>query len=146
MPAQAKIDATVICWSAEDWRDLDAYFVQSGRPGISHWHGYVQMPERVINLSPWDCQELDAIAYEGRRAETGIASAAVATLAHESMHVAGLSEERDAECQGLHLTEFAAVALGADADFGAKLQTLHARYNAEYRVGTAYDTSECETA
>ncbi len=139
-------EALVVCWSREDWYALDEWFVENKGYEIQRRFGFVQIPHNVINLSPNVCGYLDELAYEGSRVENRGVASAVEALAHEAMHVAGVRDERSAECRGLELTILATVALGASEAYGNRLQEIHAGFNAEYRVGTDYDTSQCEAA
>lgn len=139
-------EALVVCWSREDWYALDEWFVDNKGYEIRRRFGFVQIPHTVINLSPDVCDYLDELAYEGFRDENRAVASAVGVLAHEAMHVAGVRDERTAECRGLELTALAAVALGASDAYGNRLQEIHAGFNAEYRIGTDYDTSQCEVA
>ena len=139
--------AIVVCWAGEDWNRLPKLFKDQGVATDSTlapmlWHGWVQMPRQVINLHPRMCRHLDSIAYANEKPTETPTARAVAVLAHEAIHVAGIANEGIAECYALQLVEHAARQLGADPDHARRLPTLARHANAE-RQGTDYDSPDC---
>lgn len=70
------------------------------------------------------------------------ASLALATLAHESWHLAGVEDEATADCYAIQTVELVASRLGLPAD---QARGLAAFAKANHRVGqgAAYASSEC---
>jgi hypothetical protein len=127
-------EVTVVCWGRRDWQKIaDA--------GIL---GYVYMGNRVVNLAPNVCRDLDRIAYEAERPTGYIAAAAVDTLAHEAIHVAGIRNEARAECYAMQLTRLTSEELGTDGIYGAALiRTLWDGYEEYGAANPEYYSAEC---
>jgi hypothetical protein len=142
--AKATRNVTVVCWSDGDWRKLLSSFREAGMiEQRKYWLGWAPRHRSVVNLSYPACQLLDAVAYRDGRSALPDVSAAVGTLAHEAMHVAGIVDEGIAECYSLQLTALTARALGAEPDQARLLAAGNAEYSQTYRAGTAYDSPDC---
>src|SRR5262245_18799452 len=107
------------------------------------WLGWVPRGRRVINLSYLACLQLDRISYHDSRLALPATGAAVGSLAHEAMHVAGIHDEGIAECYGMQLTAVTAMKLGAEPDYAAELQHMDFEFDRDRRAGTAYDSPDC---
>lgn len=79
--------STVVCWSERDW-------LANGGEGLL---GFVWPGTGVVNLAPEVCAELDELVYDGARDSEYKTAEAVDTLAHESIHVAGVHNEARTE-------------------------------------------------
>jgi hypothetical protein len=100
---------------------------------IAPWRAYtITAPLPTVTLGPAICSELTRLAHDDLavwRDESPDALAwSVATLAHESMHVAGIRNEAIAECYGMQRIRAAAVGLGRTAHEGRYLATLFWRH------------------
>src|SRR5262245_65461483 len=102
------------------------------------WLGWVPRGRRVINLSYLACLQLDRIAYHDSRLALPATGAAVGSLAHEAMHVAGIHDEGIAECYGMQLTAVTPMKLGAERDFADELRAVNFEFDSAQRAGTAY--------
>ena len=114
--------AIVYCWSPRDWTrrtsEVAARWPRVGRLGA--WRAYTSTaPVLSVNLSPPICGELARLGrpheHVWREEDVDGLAWAVETLAHESMHVAGVASEVKAECYGIQKTATAARLLGATA-------------------------------
>lgn len=124
--------STVVCWNEQDW-------LANGGEGLL---GYVWPDSGVVNLSPDVCSRLDALTYDKQRKANYKTAEAVDTLAHESIHVAGIHNEARTECYAIQLTQFTGVQLGTSGDFGYGLGvTLLDQYDSW--KGTEYYTPQC---
>ena len=101
------------------------------------------MPRNVINLSPSICARLDRVAFFHEEPLDLLTSHAIDTLAHEAMHVTGVSSQSFAECFSMQLTEYTTTRLGKNATYGYNLGALHAEHWWHMHAGTEYDTSGC---
>jgi hypothetical protein len=127
-------DVTVVCWGRKDWRRLSS-------PSIL---GYVYLGHRVVNLSPRVCGLLDRIAYRGERPTGYLAAAAVDTLAHEAIHVAGVRNEARTECYAMQLTRATAIGLGAGSGYAIALaRVLWEGYDEYGAANPDYHTPAC---
>ena len=97
----------------------------------------------MINLSYLACLQLDRIAYQAGRIALPAAGAAVGTLAHETVHVAGIPDEGIADCYAMQLTAVTALGLGAERDYADELQALNFEFIEERHSGTEYDSPDC---
>jgi hypothetical protein len=145
----------VRCWSPKDWRAQTAAltrgYVALGHRGPSPygpWSAFASPELSWIHLSPEVCAELRRLARERiplARAEWPDALAwAVAALAHEAYHVAGIRDEAVAECYGMQSIARAARLLGrSDAD----ARSLTFRYLKVWRSGlpSSYRSPECRS-
>ncbi len=140
----ARQDASVaVCWNRDDWKAIGELFAAQGRETIRVAFGFVSHSHNVINLSPPVCAALDAMVYEGERAENRVVSNAVRTLIHEAIHAAGIVPEGEVECYANQLTSQTAAELGMDAVYGATLTSLNWEMNRESRAGSVYDSPDC---
>ena len=99
--------------------------------------------ERVrAGLPPEDAECLAAWAGLGCGERVARASLALATLAHESWHLAGVEDEATADCYAIQTVELVALRLGLPAD---QARGLAAFAKANHRVGqgVTYASSEC---
>jgi hypothetical protein len=143
-PAPTPGSVTVICWSKPDWLTLTDAFRESGQMHpLRYWLGWVIRKRDVINLSYPVCKQLDSLTDRSSRPDLADTSAAVGTLAHETMHVAGIADEGIAECYAMQLTAVTALGLGADADYADQLRALYYEFNQMHRSGTEYDSPDC---
>ena len=136
-------EATVVCWSVEDWRQIGDWFAAHDDEDMFKAFGFVWTPSNVINLSPRLCRTIDAIVYGGERPDTMIASNAIGVIAHEAIHVAGIVPEGETECYAMQLTQRAAAELGLDETYGASLVELNWDFNHGPRAGSIYDSPDC---
>jgi hypothetical protein len=137
-------NVTVICWSQEDWNELVTAFRDAGRmEPRKYWLGWIRGTRGMVNLSYPACVQLDRIAHLGVRLPLVTAGAAVGTLAHETMHVAGILDEGIADCYAMQLTAVTARGLGAELDYADQLRRLNLEFNREHRAGTAYESPDC---
>lgn len=136
-------EVTVVCWSSEDWTRIADLFEAQGNPSIRTVFGFVSMPDEVVNLSPHTCKGIDEIVYEGTRPETMSASAAIGTITHEAIHVAGVADEGQTECAAVQLLERTSVELGMSQPYGETLAALQSELNHTSRAGSVYDSPEC---
>ncbi len=141
----AERPATVEC-SFADW---------SGGENVA---GYVTAGSSVVHLAPEICYTLhrllvlgdapDLACLERSRKEQAqlcslegtLAAAALQTVAHEAQHVAGITDEAEAECYGLQTVEDAARLL----DVGAETQSLAWYAWRLLRRPAAYRSEECK--
>jgi len=124
--------STVVCWNQRDW-------IANGGEGLL---GYVWPDSGVVNLAPEVCSRLDALTYDNQRKLNYKTAEAVDTLAHESIHVAGIHNEARTQCYAIQLTEYTGVQLGTTDDFGYALGvTLLDQYDSW--KGTEYYTPKC---
>jgi hypothetical protein len=137
-------DVKVICWNKDDWRELNDAFGKAGQLELPrYWLGWVRGDRGVINLSYPACKHLDDVAYRGEEPASQATGAAVGTLAHELMHVAGISDEGIADCYAMQLTAVTALELGTDREYADLLRTLNLEFTDATRSGTEYDSPEC---
>jgi hypothetical protein len=136
----------VRCWSKRDWRKLmvEERAYTQGKVNESVL-GFASAGGARLSLSPTICRDLARLAYERERpaaAEPLHALAlAVATLAHESVHVSGIADEAAAECHGVQLTERAARALGVGRVLARRLKAAYwARFD---EIPPLYRSAEC---
>lgn len=132
----------VRCWSTRDWpRVLDE---------LSAYHGAPANPEEVagfaasdlvrIHLAPHICSALARLAEDRRasRRRPVVDAFAVTALAHETMHVAWVDDEAEAQCYAAQLADETAVRLGLRRDEAAALarvgwKVIYPRLPREYR-------------
>ena len=134
------------CWSAGDWRRLmvEERAYTRGKVNATVL-GFASAGGERINLAPGICRGLARVA-SGRTlpdaAQPAFALAlAVATLAHESTHAAGVADEAEAECSGIQWLARAARALGADDADAERLGRVYwARYD---QLPAVYRSPEC---
>ena len=136
-------DAIVVCWSRDDWREIAEWFEAEGNERIRTVFGFVSVPSNVVNLSPYTCDTLDEIVYQGERPETMTASNAVGVIVHEALHTVGVADEGETECYAMQLTTAAVVELGTDETYGATLAGLTYELNHTSRAGSVYDSPDC---
>jgi hypothetical protein len=134
----------VICWSKDDWRNVSDLFRDAGQlEPLEYWLGWVRGERGVINLSYPACKHLDDIAYRNGQLALLATGAAVGTLAHEAMHIAGYYDEGIADCYAMQLTAVTASRLGAEKAYADELQALNSEFSRENRSGTEYDSPDC---
>jgi hypothetical protein len=114
-------------------------------------------PDDHTTISPTLCRELDRVraglpredaeclaawAGLGCGERVARASLALATLAHESWHLAGVQDEPTADCYAIQTVELVGLRLGLPAD---QARGLAAFAKANHRVGqgAAYASGEC---
>lgn len=114
-------------------------------------------PGDHTTISPTLCRELDRVraglprddadclvAWSGLGCGERVARAslALATLAHESWHLAGVQDERTADCYAIQTVELVALRLGLPGD---QARGLAAFAKANHRVGqgAAYASRQC---
>jgi hypothetical protein len=89
------------------------------------------------------CKHLDDVAYRKEKPTNHATGAAVGTLAHEAMHIAGFHDEGIADCYAMQLTAMTASSLGAERDYADELQALNYEFSRDNRSGTEYDSPDC---
>jgi hypothetical protein len=139
-PTTAKV--VVVCWNPAEWKTIAKNFRKLGQEGFLKAYGFVQPHSELVNPSPGVCAGLDRISHLGERPLTSEAANAVGTLAHESMHVAGITDEALAECFGMQLTQTTSELLGTEPEYGYSLGKQLLDTYAQYE-GTPYYTAEC---
>ena len=137
--------AQVFCWNAADWNSIHVRKREEVGEGLEWVLGYVWLGSVQVNLAPAVCSRLDLLTY-ARKRPRGAAridfAEAVDTLAHESIHVAGISNEAITECYSLQYMDYVAMRLGTNYAY-ARDMTLQA-WNVLYRlIPATYRTSEC---
>jgi hypothetical protein len=139
--------AEVRCWSERDWRRLmvEESVYTRGKVNASVL-GFASAGGVRLSLSPSTCRDLSRLVYRRERPadERGRLSLALAlvTLAHESVHLAGVADEQTAECQGIQLAERAATrGLGIDRAFARRLVELY--WENYPKVPLVYRSREC---
>ena len=142
----AEKDVEVRCWSERDWRRLmveeDAYTRGKVNQSVL---GFASAGGSRLSLAPSTCRDLARLAYAGDRPAAGnrrlMLALAVVTLAHESVHLAGVADEPTAECHGIQLSERAALALGVKPAFADALKDAYwGHYGA---IPAVYRSREC---
>jgi hypothetical protein len=142
----AEKDAAVRCWSERDWRRLmteeHAYTRGKVNPSVL---GFASAGGSRLSLAPSTCRGLAQLAYEGdrpvARSRRLMLALAVVTLAHESVHLAGVADEPTAECHGIQLSERAALALGVEPALAEELKDAYWEHYGE--IPTVYRSREC---
>lgn len=139
--------APVFCWNAADWNSLHVRRREERGEGLSWVLGYVPRGSTQINLAPEVCNRLDLLAYKRSRprgnARVDFAEA-VDTLAHESMHAFGVTDEANTECYSLQLMDWTAMKLGTNFAYARDMSTLawriiYPRIPPEYQTEDCYD-------
>lgn len=142
----AEKDVEVRCWSERDWRRLmveeSAYTRGKVNESVL---GFASAGGARLSLAPSICRDLADLVYRGERTakeERRLSLAlALVTLAHESVHLAGIADEATAECHGIQRTETVAVALGVKRTLAEELTQLYwSRYD---RIPAVYRSPEC---
>jgi hypothetical protein len=137
---------TVRCWSPADWPRVSAF------SSFPLW-GFARPQEETVNLAPWVCDGLARIAYTRAHRPSFVSTADVyapAVLAHEVAHLGGAGRnERRAECDAVQTMDRAAVLLGADPAYAARIARAYwlrdyprrpARYRSpQCRPGGSFD-------
>lgn len=138
--------ANVYCWNAADWNTLHVRRREQSGEGLTWILGYVPLATRTeINLAPEVCNRLDALAYKKLRprgkARIDFAEA-VDTLAHESIHALGVTDEAETECYSLQLIDFTAMQLGTNLAYARDMSKQ--AWNVLYpQIPSAYRTPDC---
>jgi hypothetical protein len=140
--------AKVHCWSTEGWEtkavQWEEWWPQLGTLGDWRAYSFAHPPE--VHLSPSVCAQLmrlkrlrdpvwrdewpDALAWS------------VSALAHEAVHVSGISNEAKADCFGMQSVGRVSVMLGRSKAEGAYLAALFLRHWYPWRPA-AYRSREC---
>jgi hypothetical protein len=113
----------------------------------STWRAYTTfVPVPSVTLGRGICSELTRLAHDDlsvwRNEWPDALAWSVETLAHESMHVAGIPNEAKAECYGMQAIRAAADGFGRTAKEGRYLATLYWRHWYPW-VAPAYRSREC---
>jgi hypothetical protein len=134
------------CWTAKDWKRLMVEEKAYTRGKVNETVlGFASAGGERLNLAPQVCHSLADLAYRERRPagekpRFALALAA-ATLAHESVHAAGIADEATAECHGIQWLERTAAALGVEAGYASELRDAYwAHYD---RMPALYLSAEC---
>ena len=131
-------DAWVVCVNGSGWIELaNRYgFAKAETWALTPMNG--DTPGDVTKLSPRACAGADAFfrrpvaggtricrhgTLTGECDGWGRTLVAVHVLAHESMHLAGIVDEAEADCLGLQLDAFVAMRLGAPSALARQLAT-----------------------
>lgn len=137
--------APVYCWNAGDWNSLHVRRREQRGEGLSWVLGYVPRGSTAINLAPEVCNRLDLIAYKRNRPRGSARvhfAEAVDTLAHESIHALGVTDEAETECYSLQLMDWTAMKLGTNLAYARDMSTLAWRVLYP-RIPPEYLTEEC---
>lgn len=143
--AEKEVEAR--CWAPADWKRLMVEERAYTRGRVNERVlGFASAGGERLNLAPQICHALGRLAYgDARPTERRQAFAlalAVATLAHESIHAAGVADERAAECHGLQWLARTAEEIGVDRAYAERLaRTYWAHYD---RLPTMYRSNECK--
>lgn len=119
----------VRCYSDRDWSTVSNELDTIYHARLENADGFVfGVYPGVIFLAPRVCSGLDSLVYDGQRPSGGndqfeIATA-VDTLAHESMHLANVPVEAQAECYAEQRVAETARRLGADSTYAATLEQV----------------------
>jgi hypothetical protein len=104
----AGTDASVHCQSFGQ-----TFFEVGGELGFVRY-GADGVPEHQTFIKRGPCQELTRYLHSDRQHPTPDEVIAVHVLTHESMHMAGITDEAEAECAAVQRDAVTAEALGAD--------------------------------
>jgi hypothetical protein len=140
------------------WADLfsinanlgEVHFDADGRPSDSAWltRATCGHLHRFISSHGADLECLKTVDWNGFRWDTphdacieraARVGEAVVTLAHESMHLRGISSESQAQCLAEQATPSTVVRLGGDPETGPLLERLARAWNPF--MGTSYQTA-----
>ncbi len=131
----------VYCWDPADW------IAVSGDDGTGDTVelGFVNpgLHPGEINLSPTVCDGIDTILYDRTQIVTFRVAIGVDTLAHESLHLAGVRNEAQTECYAMQWTPVTATKLGGTYSFGRLLAALLWRTYTARTPPAYYDTYRC---
>jgi hypothetical protein len=128
--ALASRSGEVRCWSARDWGRINGEFITygDGTENLDYVSGFYRPSTVRIHLAPLACAGLVDLRYRHLHPASGKVEGrialAVATLAHESMHMRGFLNEATAECYAQQLVASTAHKLGASLAYGRRLQEL----------------------
>jgi hypothetical protein len=140
---------TVQCWNHPDWDRLHIEWrrYEGGGDGLSWVLGYVFHDSTVVNLAPDVCARLDLVTYSRKKPRAPGTRLEIAeafdTLAHESVHAAGVTDEAVTECFSMQLTELVADELGVGYRFGRAMGGLAWRELWPLYAGSEYYTPDC---
>jgi hypothetical protein len=141
----ARRPVVVHCWAAADWRRLNLESARAtAEPDDPDVDGMtIPTGAPTVEIAPDICSWLDGIALgsvpEGDRLDD--AANAVDTLAHESNHARGVSNEARAECEAIQQVPEVAHMLRLPRSVGrAMARRLWADYSYEPK---GYSTREC---
>lgn len=119
------------------------------------------IPANHVMLANWVCTRLDRFLARPRRVGQKLCRTrrhgryrdcasyratieSIETVAHEAVHVAGVTDEPAAECFGVQLTPFAAFRLGATPQFALEIGRDYLPvYRRFTRVNPKYRTRQC---
>jgi len=141
----AEKPVVVHCWAAKDWRRLNLESARAtGEPNDPDVDGLtIPTGASTIEIAPDICSWLDGIALGSvpERYTLDDAANAVDTLAHESNHARGVSNEARTECEAIQQVPEVARMLGLPRSVGrAMARRLWADYKYEPK---GYSTPEC---
>jgi hypothetical protein len=109
----------VWCWSPSDWKARVLEVARRPEDRLGSWRAYTHGRPRLIHVSPEVCAQLTKLTRLRVPLATDESADSlawsVATLAHEAQHVAGISNEVEAECYGMQSFARAARLLGRSA-------------------------------
>jgi hypothetical protein len=114
----------VDCWVGADWDNITA---DHGIPPGYVELGFVDtlLSPQEVELSPEVCANLDQLHYALPKPPASLAMAtAVDTLAHESIHTFGVTDEATTECYAGQFIVSVAVQLGSTPKYARRLATL----------------------
>ena len=144
LPAAQQISRAaqaVYCWDPVDW------IAVSGDDGTGDTIelGFVNplLHPGEINLSPTVCDGIDSILYDRAQIVSSRVAIGVDTLAHESLHLAGVRNEAQTECYAMQWTAITAYKLGGTYTFGRSLASLLWRTYAARTPPAYYDGYRC---
>lgn len=137
----------VRCWNAADWVRLDEEWRAWAAYSTLRALGYASVKTGRVHLAPRACAALVPFLYRKHRPKNGTAAKkelarALVTLGHEAQHVAGVKDERTAECYGQQRVRPLARLLGATKDYAAGL-AVHAWRYTYTGLPTSYKSPEC---
>jgi hypothetical protein len=138
---------SVRCYGEGDWAPLTAeQRIFYPKFSVDDTIAFVvtQMP-RTMFLSPSVCAGLGRLERGERPTDEGSLlelGTAVNALAHESVHLTGVTDEAVTECRSVQLIVETAKSLGVDADYAARMRDAY--WDGAYpRLSAAYRTSAC---
>jgi hypothetical protein len=152
--------STVYCTGPSEWREAGPRLGFDARSLIAvvPWTS-PGTPAGYALLSPYVCRRADRFLANPHRLGQkrcltrgrGVRCAAydsvleaTQTLAHESMHLAGIANEATAECFGMQLLPYVAWRLGAGRAFALEMaRDYRAQYRLERRDAPGYWSREC---
>jgi hypothetical protein len=121
----------VLCWSAEEWPQVQPELGAVGLEQDARLRRLVNAYRVRVHVSPTLCEPLVRFAYPGATPDSELvtteAARALVAVLHASRHAIGVVGERPARCEAARSLRGAAVRLGADRESARRLAELGRR-------------------